>query len=203
MNNIQAWYFDLGGVILRTTDRAPRATLGAQFGISYQQIEEIGFSGGRWSSAARASLGAITEEAHWLTVSRRLGLTAAGQENIHAAFFAGDALDWELIDFLRQQRKVRKTGLISNAWSGLRPWIVSQGFADAFDEMIISAEIGIVKPNPRIYQQALQALGVAPQAAVFVDDMLENVLAARALGMRGIHFQTAPQALAEMQALLA
>lgn len=203
MNTIQAWYFDLGGVLLRTEDRAPRAALGAQFGLTYQKIEEIGFGGGRWGSAARASLGAIAEEAHWLAVSRRLGLAAAEQENIHAAFFAGDALDWELIDFLRQQRKVSKTGLISNAWSGLRPWIVSQGFADAFDYLTISAEIGIVKPDPRIYQHALQALGVAPQAAVFVDDMLENVLAARALGMHGIHFQTAPQALAEMQALLA
>jgi len=200
--SIQALYFDLGGVLLRTENRIRRAALGAEFGLTYQQIDEIGFGGGRWGSAARSSQGGIAEAAHWLAVSRRLGLPPSEQERVHAQFFEGDVIDWTLVNFLRQQRQIRKTGLISNAWDGLRSWIVSQGFDNAFDHMTISAEIGIVKPDPRIYRHALQALQAAPAESIFVDDMPENVHAANQLGMRGIHFQSTDQVLAEIQALL-
>jgi epoxide hydrolase-like predicted phosphatase len=83
-----------------------------------------------------------------------------------------------------------KTGLLSNAFSTLRSYITQVWqFADAFDDMVISAEVGMVKPEARIFHLALARLKVEPEAAVFVDDFLENVEAARALGMQGVHFQ--------------
>ena len=70
------------------------------------------------------------------------------------------------------------------------------------DLMVFDEEEGMAKPDARIYLRTLQRLGVQPEEAVFVDDKLENVEAARQLGMQGIHFQRAEQALAEIQQML-
>lgn len=199
---IKAIYFDLGGVIVRTEDKAPRTQLGAEFGMTYQQIEKVVFGGGLYGTGARASLGAVSEEAHWVNVTRSLNLPLDQRRRIQDQFFAGDKIDWNLVEFLREARKTRKVGLISNAWDGLRPWIRAQKFDDAFDDMTISAEARVAKPMPGIYHQALDALGVKAEESIFVDDFIENIHAADALGMKAIHFRDAKQALAEVQNLV-
>jgi epoxide hydrolase-like predicted phosphatase len=68
-----------------------------------------------------------------------------------------------------------------------------------FDETVFSAEVGMAKPDARIYQLILNRLGVEPQEAVFVDDFIENVEGARHLGLHAIHFKNSPQALAALQ----
>lgn len=201
--SIRAVYFDLGGVILRTEDKTPRTQLGAEFGLTYEEMERIVFGDGRFSSAARASVGAVTEEAHWLSVLRRLGLGAEHRARIAEAFFAGDQIDWEIANFLRGLRQTHKVGLISNAWDGLRPYIRREKFDDAFDTMIISAEVRTAKPGPAIYHLALDALGVKAEESVFVDDFIENIEACRRLGWQGIHFRSREQALGELNTLLA
>lgn len=199
---IKAIYFDLGGVIVRTEDRAPRAQLAAEFGLTYDEMDKVVFGGGARGSAARASTGALTEEAHWVSVTRRLGLPLDQRPRIQKQFFAGDKIDWNIIEFLREARKTYKVGLISNAWDGLRPWIRKEKFEDAFDVLVISAEARVAKPMPEIYHQALGALGVKPEEAVFVDDFSENIEACRKLGMKGVFFRDAQQALADVKSLL-
>jgi putative hydrolase of the HAD superfamily len=199
---IRAVYFDLGGVIVRTEDKAPRTKLGAEFGMSYEQIDAAVFGGGPHGSSARASIGAISEIAHWHNVTRRLGLPASEWNRIQTEFFAGDSIDWNIIAFLREVRKTHKTGLISNAWDGLRPWIYKQGFNDAFDSLTISAEARTAKPLPEIFHQALDSLGVKAEESIFVDDFIENIDACRKLGFHGVFFQSAEQALAEVRELI-
>jgi HAD superfamily hydrolase (TIGR01509 family) len=60
----------------------------------------------------------------------------------------------------------------------------------------------VKKPDPRIYRIALARLNMMPAETIFVDDMAENVDAARALGMRGVQFKNTAQTIAEAQALL-
>jgi putative hydrolase of the HAD superfamily len=199
---IKAIYFDLGGVIVRTEDKEPRTLLASSLGLTYQEMDKAVFGGGLFGTAARASLGAVTEEAHWACTARRFGLHLDHADRLRQPFFAGDRIDWDIIAFLRESRKTHKVGLISNAWDGLRPWIRQQKFDDAFDEMIISAEVRMAKPDPRIYRQALDALGVKAEESIFVDDFIENIHAARTLGMNTVHFQSAAQALAEVKNLL-
>jgi putative hydrolase of the HAD superfamily len=55
-----------------------------------------------------------------------------------------------------------------------------------FDALISSASLGLWKPDPQTYLIAAQALGVAPAACLFIDDIEENVAGARAVGMRGM-----------------
>lgn len=194
--SVKAIYFDLGGVLFRTEDPSVRAGLAAEFGMSYEEMDRFVFE---CKSAALASVGKMTEDEHWLDVTRRLKLPESEVTRVHRAFFGGDRLDETLIDFIRSLRKTYKTGLISNAWDGLRAWIDESNFADAFDYMVISAEIGVAKPDARIYQFALDKLGVRADEAIFVDDVEKNISACEALGMRGVLFRGTGQALAEIE----
>ncbi|GAB4400474.1 MAG: HAD family phosphatase [Anaerolineales bacterium] len=197
--SIRAIYFDLGGVIVRTEDKGPRAALAAEFGMSYEEMDAFVF---RCKTAQQASTGQISEQEHWRDVARRLKRPEAEWPRLSEAFFAGDRVDRQLLAFIQSLRPALKTGVISNAWDGLRAYMRREGFLAPFDEIIISAEVGIIKPDARIYQYALEKLKVQAEEAIFVDDFAENIAAANALGMRGVHFQSAAQAMEEIRALL-
>jgi epoxide hydrolase-like predicted phosphatase len=196
---IRAVYFDFGGVLVRTEFQAPRQHLAERLGLEYEDLIRIVFES---ETARQASLGLIDEQTHWEATLRALRLPADGRQALTDAFFGGDVVDRALIAFLRSLRPQYKVGLISNAWSGLRDYITAQGFADAFDAMIISAEVGLIKPEAAIYRLALESLGVQPAEAVFVDDFIENIEGARAIGMHAIHFQQPEQALEDLKSLL-
>jgi glucose-1-phosphatase len=197
---IQAVIWDLGGVLLRTEDYAPRRALAQRYGMTLGEIEELVFSG---ESGDRAQLGEIKVEQHWENQRAKLGLRPAELQAFRDQFWGGDRLDTDLVAYIRGLRQSYKTGLLSNAFSDLRRVVTETWkFADAFDEMIISAEVGLVKPDPRIYQLALDRLGVAPEAAVFIDDFSHNVDGARAVNLKAIHFKDPQQARGELENLL-
>jgi epoxide hydrolase-like predicted phosphatase len=198
--HIRAVLFDFGGVIVRTNDRTPRERLAARLGIAYDQLSSLVFDS---ESALQATLGKITTQEHWEALRNELGLSQDDHANLPLDFWGGDVLDQELVDYIRALRPDYKTSLISNAWDDLRQvleytWKIS----DVFDEIIISAEVGVAKPDPRIYQIALERLAVAPQQAVFVDDFPANIAGARAVGMHAIHFKNSLQARKELDRLL-
>jgi putative hydrolase of the HAD superfamily len=84
----------------------------------------------------------------------------------------------------------------------MRSYLVENKFDDAFDTLVISAEVGVMKPELKIYRIALEQLKVKSNEAVFVDDMPANVEAARTLGMQGILFESPEQTLAKLKELL-
>ena len=63
-----------------------------------------------------------------------------------------------------------------------------------FRDIVVSGEVGMKKPDPRIFSLMLQRIGVEPADVVFIDDVADNVASADALGMRTVHF-TSPAAL--------
>jgi putative hydrolase of the HAD superfamily len=67
-------------------------------------------------------------------------------------------------------------------------------FVRHFPVRIYSCRVGICKPNPAIYYHALRELAASPQKTLYIDDLLENVAAAKRLGMAGFHF-TSPEEL--------
>jgi len=198
--SIQAVIWDLGGVLVRTENYVPRRTLAGRFGMTFEEIEDFVFSG---ESGDRAQRGEISVEQHWENQRKELGLSPVEMQVFRDQFWQGDRLDTDLVAYIRQLRQSYKTGLLSNAFSDLRA-VVSEiwKFADAFNEMIISAEVGLVKPDPRIYHLALERLGVVPEAAVFIDDYIHNVEGARAVNMHAIHFRDPQQTRSELQDLL-
>ena len=69
-----------------------------------------------------------------------------------------------------------------------------------FDHVIESAKIGLRKPDPRIYQMMVEALGVSPKRCVYLDDLGVNLKPARDMGMTTIKVLNAAQAIAELEA---
>ncbi|HVN16537.1 MAG TPA: HAD family phosphatase, partial [Anaerolineales bacterium] len=182
----RAVFFDLGGVIVRTEYQAPRERLADQLGMEYEDLVRAVFDS---DSALKASVGTITEDEHWNLVARKLGCSETETAVLRSEFFAGDVIDHKLLEFIRSLKSHYKTGLISNAWSGLRSYIVSKKFDDAFDNIIISAEVGSAKPEAKIFRLALKQAQVSAEETIFVDDFPENVDAARALGLAAIRFR--------------
>lgn len=92
-----------------------------------------------------------------------------------------------------------KTALLSNSWGNEYP---RDGWEDMFDVVVISGEVGMRKPEHRIYQFTLDQLGVAAPETVFVDDILHNIFAAAEVGMIGIHHTSYETTKAELSAIL-
>ncbi len=67
----------------------------------------------------------------------------------------------------------------------------SYAFLDLFSDIVVSGQVQMMKPNPDIYEYALARWGLAPQEALFVDDLGENIDTAQALGMQGHQFVSA------------
>ena len=199
---IRALITDFGGVLVRTRADQSRRELERRLGLPLHSLEDRIFSG---DLSQRAQRGEIAEEDFWRQVEQELKLNRYGLTGpeFRRGFFADDFLDGELVDLLRSVRPAIKTGLISNAWSGLRP-VLQNTFAidDAFDQIVVSAEEKVMKPDARIYRIALDRLDVQPDQAIFLDDVLANVEAANALGMFGIHFRSSQQARSEIRARL-
>ena len=196
---IKAVFFDLGGVIVRTEFQAPRQQLADRLGMDYDDLNRIVFES---ETSSRASIGEISSEEHWTFVIQRLKRPASELAAIRDEFFAGDIVDRTLLEYIRSLRGKYKTGLISNAWGDLRAYIVREKFDDAFDQMIISAEVGAMKPEARIFQVALEQFAVSPNEAVFVDDFYENIEGCEKVGMKGIHFKDPEIALQQLKKLL-
>ena len=197
--SIKVVFFDLGGVIVRTEFQAPRQQLAERLGLEYDDLSKIVFDS---DSGLRASIGDITSADHWALVVKRLKRPASELAAIRDEFFAGDIVDRTLVEYIRSLRGKHKTGLISNAWSDLRDFITREKFDDAFDKMIISAEVGAMKPEPKIFQIALDHFGVSPREAVFVDDFPANIDGCEKIGMKGILFKDAESTLAQLKELL-
>jgi epoxide hydrolase-like predicted phosphatase len=196
---IKAVIFDLGGVILRTDYQAPRQHLAERLHMEYDDLVRMVFDS---PTAQQATVGEVTTEAHWASVMKRLKRPVAEAQAIRDEFFAGDVLDLDLLNFIRSLKGRYKTGLISNAWDDLRAYILKEKFDDAFDYMIISAEVKAAKPSARIYQIALEQLGVSPSEAVFVDDFIDNIEACQKLGIKGIHFRNPEDAVSQLKKIL-
>jgi HAD superfamily hydrolase (TIGR01549 family) len=63
------------------------------------------------------------------------------------------------------------------------------GIFDLFDDVVCSADVGLAKPDPKIYALSAERLNLAPEACVFIDDTEGNCVAAREAGMAAVHFR--------------
>lgn len=196
---IKAVFFDFGGVIQRTEYQAPRQQLAQRFGMEYEDIDNIVFNS---PTAKQATVGEIPVNKHWEAVAKRLKVDKKEIEKVEAEFFAGDLLDLSILEYLRSLRPRYVTGLISNAWSDMREYLIRKKIDDAFEHLTISAEVGVAKPETKIYHLALEQAQVKAGEAVFVDDVLANIEACEAVGMKGIHFKDPHASMEKLKKLL-
>nr|WP_315987036.1 HAD family phosphatase [Actinomadura sp. HBU206391] len=92
-----------------------------------------------------------------------------------------------------------RTGLISNSWGNDYP---RELWDELFDCVVISAEIGMRKPDEGIFRHALESLGLEPDECVFIDDIEHNVRAAETIGMIGLHHTDVATTVGRLEGLL-
>ena len=184
---IKAVIFDVGGVLLRTEDLAGRQKWEARFGMKDWELADTVFNS---PAAEAATLGRATEAEVWESVRLRLKLSQDELAELRRDFWRGDRFDDSLLDWVTALRGRYRTGILSNAWGGARKFLTGNSkVVAAFEELVISAEEGVMKPQLEIYARAVERLNVRPEEAVFVDDVLVNIEAAKKAGLAGVHFK--------------
>ena len=209
MTNARAVISDFGGV-LTTPLAAAFQRFSEGSGVT---LEELGVAMAAVGAARGENplftleTGRISEVEFMAALSEQL-TRARGRDVSLAGFgealFSGLAPNAEFVAFMRDLRgRGHALAICTNnvrEWSGR--WQAMIPVAELFDVIIDSSELGVRKPDPRIYQATLTALGVAPESAVFIDDLQINCEAAAALGMRAVWFQETEQAIADVEAAL-
>jgi len=121
-------------------------------------------------------------------------------DGLLAKMFAATVFDQVMHEMIRTARQAGlRTGLLSNSWGAIYPRHL---FPELFDAVVISAEVGMRKPEERIFLHAAELLGLEPGECVFIDDIEENVAAAQAAGLVGLHHRTADETTGRLTELL-
>jgi epoxide hydrolase-like predicted phosphatase len=196
---IKALLFDIGGVLYRSLKGGPRRKWERHLGLDQGQLAEIVFT---HPLAQRATIGQATPNEVWQAIGKYFSLSFKDLATLQADFWNDGEWDTELLDFIRSIKPKTKTGTISDAWLDARQNVNKYVNSELFDVIIFSAEEGVMKPDPEIYQLALSRLGVNPREATFVDDRLPNILGARQLGMHAVQHTEASRTIIEVLQLL-
>lgn len=174
---IRAVVLDAGNVLVHLGERTERIVWAERLGLSLSE-----FTDRIWE--AIGSFGASDKPVIWKRISKAVGVPISEAEALLIDFHSHWQPDLVLLEFLTSLRPRFRTAVLANAGLAAR-----LGFEDILnlhkrvDSVLISAELGVEKPDARAYLAALQALKVLPGECVFVDDRPENVEGARAVGM--------------------
>jgi putative hydrolase of the HAD superfamily len=121
-------------------------------------------------------------------------------DGLTTRLFAQLRPDRTMVRAVRQLRDAGvRTAVVSNSWGLNYP---RQEWHGLFDAVLLSAEIGVRKPEPEIYLEAARRVRTTPARCVFIDDRPSNVIGARNVGMAGITHRSTRRTLARLEALL-
>ena len=196
---LDALILDFGGVLILGNNSPERQRWLDRIGL-----ENDAFDGWMWRQpeVPGAMRGELTEAEFWTAIGTRVGLSVEDSLAMAVDYWAGDVPNAGVVALARRARASGlRMGLLSNAYLDLSPYLAQHGVRELFDECIISALVGTIKPEPAIYELACSRLRVQPQRALFLDDKLANVEGARAFGLHALQY-VGPDTLAEASEVL-
>ena len=197
---IRAVVFDIGGVLEHTPDIGVYDDWARRLALPPGEMRKHLTPVWKAGSVGEISLA---------DVHRRIGEILGIDEAQVNAFMADvwtqylGTLNVELTEYFRNLRPRCQTAILSNSFVGAREREQERyGFEDMTDFIIYSHEVGMGKPDSRIYALTCERLGLPPDEVVFVDNVAANVTAAREGGMQAILFEDTEQAIADIEAIL-
>ena len=199
---IDAIVLDIGGVLLRTEDRSGRHALEQQYGLPPGGVDALVFDS---QAAADSTLGKVPAETVWQHVKNKLCLTEDELTDFQTLFWQGDRIDQDLVNYLQTQRVKYKTAFLTNAWQGARETLAKEYNiieGESVDHLLISSELGVAKPDCRIFTKLSETINSLFDQIIFVDDFIENIEAANELGIHTIHYQPGMDLIAHIQKLV-
>lgn len=203
---VDAVVFDYGGVLTsavrETTARWLTADAIDESSFTSVMREWMARDADTGSPVHRLETGELTGPEFEIEFAARLRTTSGGPvvaEGLLARMFAAMKPDPAMFALVEELRGLgRKVAVLSNSWANTYP----DSLAELVDAVVISGEVGLRKPDPKIYTLVLDQLGLPARACVFVDDAPVNVDAALALGMAAIRHRDAPSTRAELAVLI-
>ncbi len=201
----RALLVDYGGVMTSSMGRV-FAQFCLEAGVDparFRTVIEDAYGGGSTDGVmARLERGEIelAEFERWMAETLSVGMDRPLEpQGLKDRMNAGLVADRAMVDAVRRARATGvQTALVSNSWG--RGAYEHGLFPELFDAVVISGEVGARKPEPRIYLMTAERLGVRPHQCVFVDDLLQNVEGARAVGMEGIVHRSADFTIPKLEA---
>ncbi|WP_205695804.1 HAD family phosphatase [Conexibacter sp. SYSU D00693] len=132
-----------------------------------------------------------------------LGLAADRAPGLVERLFSGMAIDDAMVAAVQRFRAAGiRTGILSNSWGPAGASYDLALFDELFDVRVISGEEGVRKPEQRIYDLAVERMGMPASELVFVDDLPGNLKPARAMGVHTIAHREAAATIAELEQVL-
>jgi len=146
--------------------------------------------------AKKVNLGQL----HWQRFLEAVANRTGQSPNEIESIYERERLDPQIVGLVKQLKETGyKTAILSNASHEFLEPVIKRAHLDSvFDKIIISSQFKLVKPDPRIYQIALDKLGVAAKEAIVIDDLATNVIAARELKIKAILYKSAEQLRADI-----
>jgi putative hydrolase of the HAD superfamily len=188
MATIKAVLFDYGNVLSGPPDPAAREEMKRILGVDEQRFRAI-----YWKHRDDYDRGTLTSVAYWERVARDLHRPLDAREL--SALISADNDVWTqpnhaMMDWAAAlQRAGIPTGVLSNMGDAMEAGIVARfPWLAEFNHNTFSHRLGMAKPDAAIYRHAAEGLGVAAEEILFVDDLAENIAAARAAGMNAIQY---------------
>ncbi len=192
LRSYDAVLFDFGGVFTPSPFEAVGA-MAAELGASPDQLVEVVFGSYSadtdhpWHRLERGELSVETAREEILEIGAQSGFEA-DLYRLFVGLASVGGVRPEMVECARSLRQEGlRTGLLTNNVAEFREhWRATLPVAELFHDIVDSSEVGVRKPDPRIYELACERLSVAPARAVFLDDHPGNVDAARRVGLEAI-----------------
>ncbi len=201
---VRALMVDFGGVLYMPPDQRYLRRWEKILGIKDDGVfKEFFAPPGKSEFAHKIFTGEISEMEILKNIGLQWRLSPWLVKFIRKRSFSKKRFNRPMADLIRTLRPRYLTAILSNA-GDLDRQIFNEayGIETLVDKVIISAEVGLAKPDPRIFKLALDLLNLQPAETIFVDDLAVNVDAANQLGIRAIQFQTNEQVFKEIRGIL-
>ena len=197
---IRAIVFDIGGVLEITPD----------LGVDEKWEQKLNLKSGELNERLRevwrgGTLGTITINQVHTQIGEIMNWSEAQvneyMDDVWSEYLG--TLNVELADYFRGLRPKYQTAIISNSFVGAREKEAEHYQFDTICDFIIySHEVGLRKPDPRIFELACERLGLRPEEIIFVDDHHEVYASADTMGMHCIEFKDNAQTIADIEACI-
>jgi FMN phosphatase YigB (HAD superfamily) len=195
----ETWFlFDLGNTVIKLGYERVLAGICRDASISRDELVDLLEDAGGYRDMER---GAVTfwEFYEFLTERADYRGSIRDLHTIWSDFFDGPVAGIEeVLDRVREKYRV---AFLSNS-NEIHSEVIPRVFATLFrsdDRFIFSHRFRVAKPDPEIFRRALEVIGALPQHAVFIDDLAENVIAARGVGMKAYQFHDSRTLLRELE----
>jgi len=199
MSSIKAVIWDLAGVVLQTVKGTFNSLLAERLGAPLSEINRLVSleENDLWD------LDEIDNDAYYTFLLEGLKMPMEKKSILRKFVLDDFYIDQEMLAYVKKIQKSFTTALLTNFPAHVHDFMKTDWIVDgAFDHMIASCDVKLLKPDPAIYTLTLARIGCRAEESVFIDDREINVKAAEKLGINGIVYQSRSQTINDLEAIL-